>query len=59
MSFLISDWFTDGHMTYQNSTIQPQKSNITAHSQHAVYNYVTYDKSRYDHGPTGLLYKVT
>ena len=32
MSFPISDWFTAGHMTYHNSTIHPQKCNITAHS---------------------------
>ena len=45
MPFPISEWFTAGHMTYHNSTIQPRKSNITGHSQRSVYIYVTCDKS--------------
>ena len=62
MSVRICEWFTAGHMTYQNSTTKPRKCNITAYSQRSVYSYVTYDKSQNvvnDHDPTGLPYKVT
>ena len=60
MPFPISDWFTAGHMTYHNSTIQLRKSNITGHSQRSVYSYVIKAANIVnDHGPTGLPYKVT
>ena len=62
MPFPISDWFTAGHMTYHNSTIQPQKAisqailNVLSIAMLPVIKAANVVN---DHGPTGLLYKVT